>query len=118
MIRRVRSPLPRSLPVTRTAPAGPTSRRALGKTPAPRPVRRHRPTTPMTNRPETNVKYRDLLKMVEADGSVLVTTKGSQRQYKHPAKKGRVTIVAKPSKDVPGVTDFSGTGMVHKNGVQ
>lgn len=50
------------------------------------------------------MKYRDLMKRIEADGWVLATTKGSHRQYKHPVKKGRVTIVAKPNKDVPPKT--------------
>ena len=30
--------------------------------------------------------------MLEADGWVRVTTKGSHRQFKHPTKKGRVTV--------------------------
>jgi predicted RNA binding protein YcfA (HicA-like mRNA interferase family) len=32
---------------------------------------------------------------------VLGKTKGSHRQYKHPIKKGKVTLAGKPSKDVP-----------------
>jgi predicted RNA binding protein YcfA (HicA-like mRNA interferase family) len=32
-----------------------------------------------------------------ADGWVLVKTKGSHRQYKHPTKPGRVTVAGKPS---------------------
>ena len=38
------------------------------------------------------MKVRDLLKLIEADGWVHVTTSGSHRQYKHPLKKGRVTV--------------------------
>lgn len=30
--------------------------------------------------------------MLEADGWVRVSTKGSHRQFKHPTKKGRVTV--------------------------
>lgn len=30
--------------------------------------------------------------MLEADGWVKVMTRGSHRQYKHPVKKGRVTV--------------------------
>lgn len=38
------------------------------------------------------MKVRDVIKLIEADGWYLVTTKGSHRQYKHPKKPGRVTI--------------------------
>jgi predicted RNA binding protein YcfA (HicA-like mRNA interferase family) len=49
------------------------------------------------------MKVRDIIKLIEADGWVLVTTKGSHRQYKHPAKIGRVTIAGHLSDDVaPG----------------
>lgn len=46
------------------------------------------------------MKIRDVVKMVEQDGWKLVATKGSHRQYKHPVKKGRVTIAGHPSQDV------------------
>ena len=36
------------------------------------------------------MKVRDVIKLIEADGWYLVTAKGSPRQYKHPAKSGRV----------------------------
>ena len=49
------------------------------------------------------MKIRDVIKMIEADGWYLVTTKGSHRQYKHPAKAGRVTIAGHPGHDLaPG----------------
>jgi predicted RNA binding protein YcfA (HicA-like mRNA interferase family) len=49
------------------------------------------------------VKVRDVIKLIEADGWFLVTTKGSHRQYKHPDKSGRVTIAGHPSHDLaPG----------------
>jgi predicted RNA binding protein YcfA (HicA-like mRNA interferase family) len=38
------------------------------------------------------VKVRDILKLLEDDGWLLVRTKGSHRQYKHPSKLGLVTI--------------------------
>jgi predicted RNA binding protein YcfA (HicA-like mRNA interferase family) len=38
------------------------------------------------------MKIRHVIKLLEADGWYLVTTRGSHRQYKHPAKAGRVTI--------------------------
>lgn len=46
------------------------------------------------------MKIRDVVKMVEQDGWKLVATKGSHRQYKHPVKKGRVTIAGHPSNDI------------------
>ncbi|MBW3656328.1 MAG: type II toxin-antitoxin system HicA family toxin [Gemmatimonadetes bacterium] len=39
--------------------------------------------------------------MLEADGWVLARTKGSHRQFKHPVKRGTVTVAGKRSKDVP-----------------
>jgi predicted RNA binding protein YcfA (HicA-like mRNA interferase family) len=38
------------------------------------------------------MKIHHVIKLLEGDGWYLVTTKGSHRQYKHPAKAGRVTI--------------------------
>ena len=38
--------------------------------------------------------------MIERDGWVKVTQRGSHRQYKHPTKKGRVTVAGKPNDDV------------------
>jgi predicted RNA binding protein YcfA (HicA-like mRNA interferase family) len=47
---------------------------------------------------------RELIRAIEQDGWYLVGTKGSHRQFKHTAKKGRVTIAGKLSKDVPSGT--------------
>jgi predicted RNA binding protein YcfA (HicA-like mRNA interferase family) len=46
------------------------------------------------------MKIRDVIRMVEQDGWELMYTTGSHRQYKHPVKKGKVTIAGHPSKDV------------------
>jgi predicted RNA binding protein YcfA (HicA-like mRNA interferase family) len=49
------------------------------------------------------MKVREVIKLIEADGWYLVVTKGSHRQYKHPSKRGRVTIAGHPSHDLaPG----------------
>jgi predicted RNA binding protein YcfA (HicA-like mRNA interferase family) len=49
------------------------------------------------------VKVRDVIKMVEDDGWYLIATRGSHRQYKHPTKKGRVTIAGNLNHDIaPG----------------
>ena len=47
------------------------------------------------------MKVRDVLKLLKADGWYLVATEGSHRQYKHPVKKGRVTVPGKPNDDLP-----------------
>jgi predicted RNA binding protein YcfA (HicA-like mRNA interferase family) len=49
------------------------------------------------------MKVRDSIRLIEADGWYLVTTRGSHRQYKHPSKSGRVTIAGHPNDDLaPG----------------
>lgn len=40
-------------------------------------------------------KVKDVIKMLEADGWYLVATKGSHRQFKHPTRKGKVTVNGK-----------------------
>lgn len=48
-------------------------------------------------------KVRQVLAWLAQDGWVLVATRGSHRQFKHPAKPGRVTLAGKPSDDLaPG----------------
>lgn len=52
------------------------------------------------------MKVRDAIKLIEADGWYLVSTKGSHRHYKHPDKPGRVTVAGHPSHDLaPGTLD-------------
>lgn len=41
-----------------------------------------------------------LIKKIQADGWVLVHTAGSHHQFKHPVKKGKVTV-PHPKKDLP-----------------
>lgn len=49
------------------------------------------------------MKIRDLIRMIEDDDWYLMRTRGSHRQYKHPEKKGLVTISGKPNDDIaPG----------------
>jgi len=49
------------------------------------------------------LKIRDVIKLLQNDGWVLVRTRGSHRQYKHPKKPGRVTAAGNPSHDLaPG----------------
>ena len=53
------------------------------------------------------LKVSEIIKLIEADGWYLVATRGSQRQYKHPDKPGRVTVAGKPSKELPPDTERS-----------
>jgi predicted RNA binding protein YcfA (HicA-like mRNA interferase family) len=49
------------------------------------------------------MKVREAISLIESDGWVLVATRGSHRQYKHPIKAGRVTVAGKLSDDLaPG----------------
>jgi len=50
------------------------------------------------------LKLRDLIRLIESDGWYLAATKGSHRQYKHPAKPGRVTIAGHPNDDIASGT--------------
>lgn len=47
------------------------------------------------------MKVKDIIKTIEADGWYLVTIRGSHRQYKHPIKRGRVTVSGHLAKDMP-----------------
>lgn len=49
------------------------------------------------------MKVSEILRMLQEDNWFLVATRGSDRQFKHPAKSGRVTVPGKPSDDLaPG----------------
>ena len=49
------------------------------------------------------MKVREAIKLIEADGWYLDRTRGSHRQYKHPNKRGLVTIAGKQGDDLaPG----------------
>ncbi len=46
---------------------------------------------------------REIIKILERDGWIRHTQKGSHCQYKHPIKKGKVTV-PHPKKDLPKKT--------------
>ncbi|MDR0615791.1 MAG: type II toxin-antitoxin system HicA family toxin [Synergistaceae bacterium] len=46
---------------------------------------------------------REIISIIEADGWALKNVEGSHYQFKHPTKKGKVTITH-PDKDVPAKT--------------
>jgi predicted RNA binding protein YcfA (HicA-like mRNA interferase family) len=50
------------------------------------------------------MKVAEVLRMLRDDGWLLVTTRGSHRQFKHPVKSGRVTVAGKPSDDIAAGT--------------
>lgn len=45
-------------------------------------------------------KVKEIIKIIESDGWFLSRTKGDHRQYKHPTKKGKVTVPGKLSDDL------------------
>jgi predicted RNA binding protein YcfA (HicA-like mRNA interferase family) len=47
------------------------------------------------------IKVKDMIRRIEADGWYYVGSSGGHRQYKHPVKKGKVTIPGKASADIP-----------------
>ena len=47
------------------------------------------------------MKVRDVIKRIEHDGWRMVSQEGSHRHFKHPVKRGRVTVAGKPGVDVP-----------------
>ncbi|MEZ4279667.1 MAG: type II toxin-antitoxin system HicA family toxin [Myxococcota bacterium] len=46
------------------------------------------------------MKVRDVVRMIEKQGWVLVRTRGSHRQYKHPERRGVVTIPGNLNSDL------------------
>jgi predicted RNA binding protein YcfA (HicA-like mRNA interferase family) len=50
------------------------------------------------------MKVREVIKLLQSDGWVLITIRGSHRQFKHPTKPGKVTVAGKPSTDLPPKT--------------
>ena len=49
------------------------------------------------------MSVREIIKLLNDDGWVMVAQKGSHRQFKHPVKTGRVTVAGSPKDDLaPG----------------
>jgi len=46
------------------------------------------------------MKVAYLLRLLKDDGWQLVRTRGSHRQFKHPVKKGLVTVPGKPADEI------------------
>ena len=47
------------------------------------------------------MKVKEVIRLIQNDGWVLVRTKGSHRQFHHPVKNGTVTIAGKESIEMP-----------------
>ena len=50
------------------------------------------------------MKVRDVIRVLKSDGWVIIRTRGSHRQFKHPEKPGRVTIAGHPNDDLAAGT--------------
>jgi len=46
------------------------------------------------------MKFRDLIKLLKEDGWYITRTRGSHRQYRHPAKPGLVTVAGGGNDDI------------------
>ena len=46
------------------------------------------------------MKIRYVIRRLEADGWYLAETRGSHRQFRHPDKRGKVTVAGKPGVDL------------------
>jgi predicted RNA binding protein YcfA (HicA-like mRNA interferase family) len=53
------------------------------------------------------MKIKEIIKLIEDDGWYYSRQAGSHRQYKHPTKKGTVTVAGKPSDDLQKGTQRS-----------
>jgi predicted RNA binding protein YcfA (HicA-like mRNA interferase family) len=58
---------------------------------------------PLDRRPDATlvgVKLSEILRLIGRDGWYVDRQRGSHRQYKHPTKRGLVTVAGKPSDDL------------------
>ncbi len=53
------------------------------------------------------MKVREIIKLIEADGWYRIKAKGGHRQYKHPAKPGRVTVPGQMNAELDKKTEKS-----------
>jgi predicted RNA binding protein YcfA (HicA-like mRNA interferase family) len=53
------------------------------------------------------MKVRDIIKLIEADGWYRIKARGGHRQYKHAAKRGRVTIPGQMNAELDKKTEKS-----------
>jgi predicted RNA binding protein YcfA (HicA-like mRNA interferase family) len=53
------------------------------------------------------MKVREIIRLIEADGWYRIKAKGGHRQYKHPVKRGRVTVPGQMSAELDRKTQKS-----------
>jgi predicted RNA binding protein YcfA (HicA-like mRNA interferase family) len=53
------------------------------------------------------MKVREIVKRIEADGWYRIKAKSGHRQYKHPSKRGRVTVPGQMSEELDKKTEKS-----------
>jgi predicted RNA binding protein YcfA (HicA-like mRNA interferase family) len=53
------------------------------------------------------MKVREIIALIEADGWYRIKAKGGHRQYKHPVKRGRVTVPGTMNADLDRKTQKS-----------
>jgi predicted RNA binding protein YcfA (HicA-like mRNA interferase family) len=53
------------------------------------------------------MKVREIVKLIEADSWFRIKAKGGHRQYKHPVKRGRVTVPGQMSAELDKKTEKS-----------
>ncbi|MGZ3872413.1 MAG: type II toxin-antitoxin system HicA family toxin [Mucilaginibacter sp.] len=53
------------------------------------------------------MKIKEIIRIIEEDGWYYSRESGSHRQFKHPLKKGTVTVAGKPSDDLDKGTQKS-----------
>ena len=61
------------------------------------------------------MKVREIIKLIEADGWYRIKAKGGHRQYKHPVKRGRVTVPGQMNAELDKKTEKS---VLHQAGLQ
>jgi predicted RNA binding protein YcfA (HicA-like mRNA interferase family) len=64
-------------------------------------------TEPGARERVAEMKVREIISIIAADGWYLARTRGSHRQYHHPLKPGAVTVAGHPGDDVPPGTLLS-----------
>jgi predicted RNA binding protein YcfA (HicA-like mRNA interferase family) len=53
------------------------------------------------------MKVRAIIRLIEADGWYRIKAKGGHRQYKHPEKRGRVTVPGQMNEELDKKTEKS-----------
>lgn len=72
----------------------------------------------MSSRGHSSKDSKPLISMLESDGWILYKQKGGHRQFKHPFKKGKVTVPQKVTKNIEmSVIKLAGLKKSRRKGV-